>query len=140
MNFLLTHRRRLLIIGTGIVYAWFGMLKFFPGVSPAEALAQATLDKLTFGLVPTAVTYHALAAWEVLIGVALLLNRPRRWILQLTLVHLAFTFTPLFLLPHLCFQPTGTALTLVGQYIIKNLMLVGGVLFLLPGPDGKTVS
>lgn len=140
MQFLLTHRRRILVIATGIVYAWFGMLKFFPGVSPAEALAQATLDKLTFGLVPTEFSYTALAAWEVLIGVALLLNRPRRWVLLLALLHLAFTFTPLILLPQLCFQGTGTVLTLVGQYIVKNLMLVGAVLFLLPGPDGQTTA
>src|SRR3712207_7878917 len=34
----------------GLVFVAFGTLKFFPGVSPAEALSVATLDKLSFGL------------------------------------------------------------------------------------------
>lgn len=122
----------MLVISTGIVYTWFGMLKFYPGISPAEDLAQATLDKLTFGLVPSHISYTALAAWEVLIGVAMILNRPRRWIIYLALVHLVFTFTPMFLFPDLCFQRGSIALTLVGQYIVKNVMLLSALLFLLP--------
>ena len=33
----------------GIVYLWFGLLKFFAGVSPAEELAKATISRLTLG-------------------------------------------------------------------------------------------
>lgn len=132
MHRLIAHRQTLLVISTGIVYTWFGMLKFYPGFSPAEDLAQATLDKLTFGLVPSHVSYTALAAWEVLVGVAMILNRPRTWILYLALVHLVFTFTPMFLFPDLCFQRGTIALTLVGQYIVKNVMLFSALLFLLP--------
>ncbi len=35
----------------GLVFLWFGFLKFFPGLSPAQDLAARTVDKLTFGLV-----------------------------------------------------------------------------------------
>ena len=42
----------LLRISVGIVFFWFGFLKFFPGLSPAQDLATRTIDVLTFGLVP----------------------------------------------------------------------------------------
>lgn len=42
----------LLRISIGIVFVWFGVLKFFPGVSAAQDLAIRTIELLTFGLVP----------------------------------------------------------------------------------------
>ena len=35
----------------GVVYLWFGMLKFFPGISPAETIAIDTITELTLGVV-----------------------------------------------------------------------------------------
>ena len=32
----------------GVVYLWFGALKFFPGLSPAQSLAIGTIHELTF--------------------------------------------------------------------------------------------
>ena len=124
-----------MVISFGIVYFWFGMLKFFPGVSPAEELAKATLDKLTLGLIPTHITYFMLASWEVTIGVAMLLNFVRRGIIYITMLHLLFTFTPLFLLYDASFNGQPYCLTLVGQYIIKNLVLIFGLLYILPSSD-----
>lgn len=42
----------LLRISLGIVFLWFGALKFFPGLSSAQELATRTIDRLSFGLVP----------------------------------------------------------------------------------------
>jgi len=42
----------LLLLSVGIVFFWFGILKFFPGLSPAQDLAIRTIDLLSFGLVP----------------------------------------------------------------------------------------
>jgi uncharacterized membrane protein YphA (DoxX/SURF4 family) len=39
-------------ISIGIVFLWFGVLKFFPGLSPGEDLAIQTMKKLSFGLIP----------------------------------------------------------------------------------------
>ena len=127
---LIKHRSRLLCIGFGVMYFWFGALKFFPGLSPAEALAKATLDKLTLGLISSNISYTMLAIWEVTIGIFMLLNRPKRWIIYLTALHLLFTFTPLFLLPETTFGQPIYSLTLVGQYIIKNIALFAALLFL----------
>lgn len=43
----------LLRVSLGIVFFWFGALKFFPGLSPAQDLAMRTIDILTFGLIPS---------------------------------------------------------------------------------------
>ena len=42
----------LLRISLGLVFFWFGFLKFFPGLSPAEGLATGTIEVMTFGLIP----------------------------------------------------------------------------------------
>ncbi len=131
MDQLIKYRSRLLCIGFGVMYFWFGALKFFPGLSPAEALAKATLEKLTLGLIPSTISYTMLAMWEVTIGIFMLLNMPKRWIIYITILHLLFTFTPLFLLPEATFSDPVYSLTLVGQYIIKNIALLAALLFLL---------
>jgi hypothetical protein len=42
----------LLRLSLGVNFLWFGVLKLFPGLSPAESLAGDTITKLTFGLLP----------------------------------------------------------------------------------------
>ena len=123
----------MLVFSIGIVYLWFGTLKLFPGLSPAEALAKETLSRLTFGLVPTNISYCMLALWEITIGIFLILNFPKKLIIYIALLHILFTFTPLFLLPGASsFTHVPYALTLVGQYIIKNLIIFSALLYLLP--------
>ena len=123
---------QLLRISLGIIYLWFGALKFIPGASPAESLAKETVHLLTFGLVPDPAAFTLLAAWEVLIGVLLILKFNMRTAIRLALVHMIFTFAPLILLPSLAFQEHFYSLTLVGQYIVKNLVIVSALLFLYP--------
>src|SRR6266511_4496579 len=66
------HGLLLLRISLGIVFLWFGALKFFPGLSPAHDLAARTIEELTFGTVHAAVSIPLLATWECLIGLGLL--------------------------------------------------------------------
>ncbi len=133
MKSLLRNKHRLIVISLGIVYLWFGMLKFFPGLSPAETLAKETIHKLTFGLIPDDVSFILLAIWEVAIGILLLLNKRVKFVIYLALTHIVFTFSPLFLLPNLSFnQDHMYSLTLIGQYIIKNVVLFSAMLFIFP--------
>ena len=53
----------LLRISLGVVFFWFGVLKFFPGMSPATDLASRTIDVLSFGMVPARISVPVLAAW-----------------------------------------------------------------------------
>jgi uncharacterized membrane protein YphA (DoxX/SURF4 family) len=112
----------------GIVFLWFGALKFLPGASPAETLAARTIEQLTFGLVRADLALPVLAAWESLIGVGLILGRWLRAILLLLAVQMLGTFTPLILFPAETFTSFPWAPTLEGQYIIKNLVLIGAAM------------
>jgi len=62
------HGIRTLRVSLGLIFLWFGALKFFPGVSPAEGLAERTIATLTGGVVPAHAALLALAAWETAIG------------------------------------------------------------------------
>ncbi len=115
----------LLRIGLGIVFFWFGVLKFIPGASPAQELALNTIDVLTFGLIPASAALILLATLECAIGIGLITGR----FLRLTLVLLVFqmlgAWSPLFLFPGEAFIHFPYAPTLEGQYIIKNIVLIG---------------
>lgn len=114
----------LLRISLGIVFFWFGFLKFFPGTSPAEMLATKTIDILTFGLIKPAVSIYLLASLETLIGLALITRSFLRITLLLLFGQMIGTVTPLFLFPAETFTYFPFVPTLEGQYIIKNIILV----------------
>lgn len=118
----------LLRISVGVVFLWFGVLKFFPAASPAEDLAARTIETLTFGIVQPELSLPVLAAWEVLIGLGLISGRFMRATLLLLLVQMLGTVTPLFLFPAETWTTFPIAPTLEGQYIIKNLVLVSAAL------------
>jgi uncharacterized membrane protein YphA (DoxX/SURF4 family) len=115
----------ILRVGLGLIFVWFGALKFFPSLSPAEGLATATISRLTFGLVPPEVSLPVLAAWEVLIGVGLVTGRFLRITLLLLFLQMLGTVMPVFLFPDQVFTAFPYAPTLEGQYIFKNIVLIG---------------
>lgn len=115
---------RLLRVSLGVVFLWFGVLKFFPGLSPAQTLAGDTITILSFGLLTPEAAVLILAIWECLIGVGLIAGYFLRATLFLLWLQMLGTITPLFLFPELCFTVVPIAPTLEGQYIIKNLVLV----------------
>ncbi len=120
---------RLLRIFLGVNFLWFGTLKMFPGVSPAETLATMTISSLTFGLLVPTLSIKLLAIMEILIGVGLIIGQFQFFILRLFMFHMFFTFSPLFLFPEICFTNAPFALTIVGQYIVKNIVfIVGGMI------------
>ena len=125
----------LLRVSLGVVFLWFGILKFFPGLSPAQSLAARTIHTLTFGIVPASVSVPVLASWECAIGMGLITNLFMRATLLLLFVQMMGTITPIFLFPNEVFTVLPYAPTLEGQYIIKNIVLVSAGLVI-----GATVS
>lgn len=115
---------KFLRVSLGIIFFWFGFLKFFHGVSSAETIATKTTSVLTFGLIEPSVSLIILAAWETLIGLGLLFNKFLREILFLLFLQMLGTITPLFLFPAETFKIFPFVPTLEGQYIIKNLILI----------------
>jgi len=124
------HAIDLLRISIGVVFVWFGVLKFFPGLSPAEELAARTISVLSFGQIPPSVSLPMLAALETAIGLGLLSGRFLRVTLLLLLLQMAGTVTPLVLFPHETFRVFPIAPTLEGQYIIKNIVLVSAAILI----------
>ncbi len=128
---------RFLVISIGLVYVWFGVLKYFPEASSAEKLAQNTIDILTLGLIPPNISIILLAVFETTIGLLLILNIYRHITIIVALVHMAFTFLPLFLFPEQSFSDSPLVFTLLGQYIFKNIIIIGALLTLYKVPKSS---
>ena len=119
------HGLTIMRIGLGVVFFWFGLLKFFPGLSPAEELVKSTIY-----FFPTELFYPILALWETVIGLGLIIGHPMRLTLLLLFLQMPGTALPLFIRPEVCWTEFPYGLTLEGQYIIKNLVLIGAGLVL----------
>jgi len=122
------HGITLLRLSLGIVFFWFGVLKFFPGLSPAQDLAAHTISLLSFGIVGSSVSIPILATWECVIGLGLLHGGYLRSTLLLLWLQMLGTLTPLVLFPSETFTRFPYAPTLEGQYIIKNLVLISAAI------------
>lgn len=118
------HGVTLLRISLGVIFLWFGALKFFPGLSAAESLATRTIGVLSFGLISADAARLILATWESLIGIGLLSGRYLRIVLLLLWVQMLGTVTPILIFPHEVFAVFPYAPTLEGQYIFKNIVLI----------------
>ncbi|QKF66828.1 putative membrane protein [Arcobacter venerupis] len=132
---------KLIRLSLGIIFLWYGMLKFFPSLSPAEALATQTIDILFFGLISPSVSIKLLAILEVGIGLGFIFGIYTRYVVFVFLGHMICTFAPLFILPELSFTQAPYAFTLVGQYIVKNVVFIlAGILIYQNEVLGKTRS
>ena len=123
-NWMARYGVAILRVTLGIVFFWFGVLKFFPGLSPAQDLAIRTIHILTFDLIPGNITIILLATWECLIGIGLIFNLFMRATLFLLWLQMLGTITPIFFFPFEIFTHIPYVPTLEGQYIIKNLVLI----------------
>ncbi len=121
---LVAHSVAVLRIAVGAVFLGFGALKFFPGVSPAENLTQATVNLLSFGVVSDGVGLVAVATLECFVGLCLIFARFMRLAIWLLTVQFAGILAPLVLLPGRLFAGPHGAPTLEGQYVLKDVILV----------------
>src|SRR5205814_1095727 len=89
-------------------------------VSPVADLVAQTVY-----WVPPKTALPLLGAWEVLIGVGLILNRALRTLLFLLFLQMSGTFLVLVLHPELAFQNGNLfKLTMIGEFVIKNIVLI----------------
>jgi uncharacterized membrane protein YkgB len=113
----------MLRVALGIVFIWFGALKFVPGLSPAEGLIAQTVPFL-----PMAFFLPFLALWEVVIGLGFLTKRALRLTILLLFLQMPGTLAPIVVVPDQVFTVFPFGLTLEGQYIVKNLVLITAAL------------
>ena len=124
-NWMARHGLTFMRISLGVVFFWFGALKLVPGLSPAEELVRNTIY-----FVDPALFQPVLAVWEMVIGVGLLAGRFLRLTLLLLFAQMAGTALPLLVLPEVVWTKFPFGLTLEGQYIIKNLVIIGSAIVL----------
>ena len=124
----------LLRYSLAMIFIWFGLLKPF-GISPAQELVENTVywfdDKATF--------VKFLGWWEVAIGVTICFRPLIRISIFLLFLQMPGTFLPLVLLPEVCFTDFPYGLTLEGQYIVKNLIIISSAL-VIGGTVRKNIS
>lgn len=127
-GWLARHSVTLLRWSLGAVFLVSGFLKFFPGVSPAEHVATETTSLLTFGLLPAPAALLGVAVLEFTIGLCLLSGRFLG--LGLALLGVAFVgiLSPLVLLSDELFTGPGGAPNLLGQYVLKDVILLAAAL------------
>lgn len=139
-RFLVTHSIAMLRISLGVVFLAFGVLKFFPGVSPAQNLVEQTTHLLTFGLLPAAAALVLVAAMECAIGLCLVTGRLMRPAIYLLGAQLIGILSPLILLTGRLFDGPHGAPTLEGQYVLKDIILVAATLVLAASVTGGRLT
>jgi putative oxidoreductase len=125
-RFLARHAIAALRISLGLVFLVFGALKFLPGLSPVEALVTRTWEALSFGVINGYAAMALTAGLEVFVGLTLVTGI----FVRVGLLVLAGTFvgifSPLVFFTAEMFSASGVSLT--GQYILKDIVLVAAAL------------
>ncbi|HEY3693210.1 MAG TPA: hypothetical protein VGL46_23475 [Pseudonocardiaceae bacterium] len=131
-------------ISMGAVYFVFGILKYFPGVSPAQDLALATTHLLSFGLVPavipSGVAMALIATLECAIGLLLLAGRWLRPAICLLGAQLTGILSPAVLLAGRLFAGPHHMPTLEGQYVLKDVILVAAAMVIATTVRGGALT
>lgn len=105
------------------VYIAFGALKL-AGLSPVADLVAAMIPFL-----PAEQAVIAMGVFEVVVGVLLAVGVLVPWIAAAQVVHLAGTFLVFLVLPGLTFVGANPlALTVLGEFVAKNVVLIAGLL------------
>jgi uncharacterized membrane protein YkgB len=111
-------------ISLGVIFLWFGLLKFLPIVLPIDVLAEKILTTMTFHCFQPENCLHVLAFFECIIGVGMLTGRFLRLTVFLLFLQMPGTFLPLILLHRETWIRFPFVPTFEGQYIIKNFALI----------------
>lgn len=114
----------ILRVSLGTVFLVFGVLKFFPDVSPAQALVERTLDTLTLGVVSGQSALLMTAVAECVIGITLVTGKFLRVGLAVLAGSMVGIMSPLVLFFADMFADGGP--TLEAQYVFKDIVLIAG--------------
>ncbi|MEY4382861.1 MAG: hypothetical protein RI995_403 [Bacteroidota bacterium] len=110
-----------------LVYAWFGLLKIV-GTSPAEGLVTDLFNVTLLGVMSSSQFVISLGVFECLLGLSWLIPAFTKLSFYVLIFHLITTFMPIVLLPNATWT-SFFSLTLVGQYIVKNVVLFASAFF-----------
>lgn len=112
----------LLRVALGVVYVWFGILKLI-GASPVADLVASMVP-----FVPSSVAVVGMGIAEVALGIALAVGVLVPWIAAIQILHLLGTFAVFVFYPALVHSGNPFLVTMEGEFIAKNLVLIAGLL------------
>ena len=116
-----------------LVYFWFGALKIL-SLSPADELVLH-LHKVTIPFIPFDLFFIGLGLFETLLGISFLIPKITKYVIPLMLIHIFTTMLPLILLPEYIWD-SFLVPNLLGQYILKNVVLISlGLMILIDNKD-----
>ncbi|MBK9271733.1 MAG: DUF417 family protein [Saprospiraceae bacterium] len=113
-------------ISLSLIFFWFGLLKV-ASVSPAEGLVKSLYATTISQWVGLDAFVVFLGLVECIIGILWLIPKWTGLVLVLFTAQMITTFMPLVFLTGDTWQ-SGFVLTLTGQYIIKNVVLMASAL------------
>ena len=115
----------ILRISVAIIYIWFGILKPFDSSPAAELVANSV------HFLPREPFFLFLGVWETALGIMFLIPKLTRIAFWIFVGHIIGTFTPFITLTDAVFVRFPFQLTLEGQYIIKNFVLIAAVIAIM---------
>ncbi|MSR73625.1 MAG: hypothetical protein EXS60_01015 [Candidatus Pacebacteria bacterium] len=104
-----------------IIFFWFGLLKVLD-ISSVDPLVAALLENILPSVLFESFRVF-FGTYEMVIGLAFLVRGADRLAVALLLPHMFATFLPLIILPNETWVSVLVP-TFVGQYIIKNLVII----------------
>jgi putative oxidoreductase len=107
------------------VFFWFGVLKV-ANVSPVTNLLRAA-----FPFLAETPYLEILGIAEIVIGVGLLMNRLTKQATFMMILHLLGTLSLFIIAPRLIFAPTFPVLTMDGEFVLKNVVLITSALVIM---------
>lgn len=108
-----------------IIFMWYGTLKVL-GTSPVQALVENSTSWLGI-----ANFSFYLGIWEIILGFCFLFRGTVKIGIIMLFMQFPGTFFPLFFDPQDCFTSIPFGLTIQGQYIFKNIILISSALIIL---------
>ncbi len=127
----------LLRLSLGLVYLWFGALKLIPNASPASELIRRSFEFL-----PGDFFVPMVGVLEILIGLGFATGLFLRLTILLMSVQILGSISPVMLEPSAVWQSFPFILTLEGQYMVKNSVLIAAAIVIgatvrLEAPEGN---
>jgi putative oxidoreductase len=124
-DFAAPHALFLLRLSLASVFFWFGVLKV-ANVSPVIDLLKVTIP-----LLAGSPYLQILGIVEITIGVGLLVDRLARQATALMILHLLGTLSLIAIAPSVMFAPAFPVLTMAGEFVLKNVVLMSSALVLI---------
>ncbi len=118
----------------GGYFIWFGLLKLLGEKSASSIMAKSVYWFDPSWVVPT------LGVWEILIGLSLIIKKWHRLAIFLLFIRVPGSFLAMVYHYSECFDGSIFTPTIQGQYLIKELTLIGAALVIGSSIEKKNES